>query len=651
MTLQAENSTIQLSVIIVNYNVKYFLEQCLASVAQASRDVKVEVFVVDNNSIDGSVDLVRSKYPNVKLIENKDNVGFSKANNQAIEEASGKYILLLNPDTVVEEDTFLKVFSFMEDNEGAGALGVKMIDGKGNFLPESKRGLPTPWVAFYKIIGLSKLFPKSKKFGNYHLGYLDENKAHSVDVLSGAFMLLRKSVLDKVGLLDETFFMYGEDIDLSYRVTQAGYKNYYFPETTIIHYKGESTKKQSINYVRIFYKAMAIFANKHFSSNQAGVFSFLINIAIYLKALLTLLANLAKSILVPAIDATIIYLGLFAIKSFWESNIKADEGITYPETYLAFNVPMYILIWLLSILFSGGYDKPIKLVKILRGVVLGMLVIAAVYGFLPEEYRFSRGMIVIGGLWAMVGITAFRYFMNALSVKGYELNKKNNRRLVVVGSKQESERVSKLVEQSGISLKYVGHISTEDANDSEALGELNQLKQIVNNNNVNEVIFCSKDIVASDIISWMTTLGTKMDYKIVHPDSEGIVGSNSKNSAGDLYTFEINFNITLAKHKRNKRLFDFMFSMLLFPIIVLSILFKGSSWIQKWWKVWIGNYTWVGYNDRKDKYVINLPPIKKGVFHCVGESNEEQVRQANLNYAKNYNVIFDVKAIWSRGFR
>ena len=259
----------KLSVVIVNFNVRHFLEQCLQSVIRACNDIPSEIFVVDNNSVDGSVARIKAAFPEVILIENHENLGFSKANNQAIRKASGEYILLLNPDTVVEEDTFTKVIRFMDEHPDAGALGVKMIDGKGHFLPESKRALPTPWVSFYKISGLSALFPKSEKFGRYHLGYLDPDQIHQVDVLPGAFMLLRQRTLKKIGLLDETFFMYGEDIDLSFRITQAGYHNYYFPETTIIHYKGESTKKGSINYVKVFYQAMIIFADKHFSKQNS----------------------------------------------------------------------------------------------------------------------------------------------------------------------------------------------------------------------------------------------------------------------------------------------------------------------------------------------------------------------------------------------
>ena len=226
---------IELSVVIVNYNVSYFLEQCLLSVQRAMQHVNTEVFVVDNKSSDESVEMVRDKFDWVHVIANEDNVGFSKANNQAIKISKGKYVLLLNPDTVVEEYTFKKMCDFINKTPDAGGLGVKMIDGKGIFLPESKRSLPTPAVSFYKIFGLSSLFPKSEKYGKYHLAYLDKDKTHEIDVLSGAFMLMRKETLDKCGLLDETFFMYGEDIDLSYRIQLVGYKNYYFSDTTIIH--------------------------------------------------------------------------------------------------------------------------------------------------------------------------------------------------------------------------------------------------------------------------------------------------------------------------------------------------------------------------------------------------------------------------------
>ena len=271
-----------LSVIIVNYNVKYFLEQCLYSVRAALRGLDAEIFVVDNHSTDGSVDYLKPLFPEVRFIVNEDNPGFARANNQAIRESRGEYVLLLNPDTVVGEESLRSLCFFMDEHPEAGGVGVKMLDGHGRFLPESKRSFPSPWVSFCKIFGLSKCFPRSRLFARYSLPYLDADRMHRVDVLAGAFMLLRREALDKVGLLDEAFFMYGEDIDLSYRVVQGGYVNYYLPER-ILHYKGESTKRGDRKYIKAFYGAMLIFYRKYYP-RSGWLMRFLIGLAVWLKA-------------------------------------------------------------------------------------------------------------------------------------------------------------------------------------------------------------------------------------------------------------------------------------------------------------------------------------------------------------------------------
>lgn len=272
----------KLSIVIVNYNVKYILEQCLYSVQAATASWETEVFVVDNNSSDGSIEYLRPRFPEVIFIENKDNPGFSKANNQAIKLCKGEYVLLLNPDTVVGEGSLRTLCLFMDEHPKAGGLGVKMLDGHGCFLPESKRSFPSPWVSFCKLFGLSRLFPNSEMFAKYSLPYLSSDKQHKVEVLAGAFMLFRHEVLDKVGLLDESFFMYGEDIDLSYRVVLGGYENYYVPEP-VLHYKGESTKHGDIKYIKAFYGAMIIFYKKYYP--RSGWFmNGLISIAVNLKA-------------------------------------------------------------------------------------------------------------------------------------------------------------------------------------------------------------------------------------------------------------------------------------------------------------------------------------------------------------------------------
>lgn len=286
-----------LSIIIVNYNVKYYLEQCLYSVMKAASGLKYEILVIDNASTDGSREYLENRFPQVSFSWNKINLGFAKANNMALANAGGEFILFLNPDTILPEDCFRKCLAFMDANPDTGALGLRMLDGSGRFLKESKRGFPTPLAALYKLTGLSTLFPGSPVFSHYHMGHLDPAENHETEVLAGAFMLIRKTILDQTGGFDEAFFMYGEDIDLSYRIRKAGYKNMYFSETPMIHFKGESTRKGSLNYVRLFYGAMAIFARKHYGGMSAGIFSFFIHAAIWARAFVSAIAQLFRFVI------------------------------------------------------------------------------------------------------------------------------------------------------------------------------------------------------------------------------------------------------------------------------------------------------------------------------------------------------------------
>jgi GT2 family glycosyltransferase len=518
-------SGIKLSVVIVNYNVKYFLEQALLSVRRASSRLPVEVFVVDNNSIDDSLAMVRKKFPEVRLIANRENVGFSAANNQAIREASGEYVLLLNPDTVVEEDTFEKCAQFMDAHPEAGSLGVRMIDGAGIFLPESKRGFPSPFVAFCKAFGLSRLFPRSPVFNRYHLGYLDPGQTHEVEVLSGAFMWLRKSALDKIGLLDETFFMYGEDIDLSYRIIQAGYKNYYFAETTIIHYKGESTKKGSLNYVRTFYQAMIIFARKHFSGEKMRLFIAMIQVAIYFRAALTLLSAWMKKLYLPVLDAALMAGGLFFVKDFWATQYYHDPDYFQPAFYY-FNIPLYVSVWLGALFFSGAYDPPFRLRRLVRGLLWGSLLLAAIYGFLPLEFRPSRAVILLGAFWAMLSTVGLRYALHFARYRNIDLGSEREKNLVIVGHKEESERVKHLLRQTPLRVNIIGVVAPAETGDLETyLSGAGRLDEIVYIYKIDEIIFCSRDISAQDIMRWMTRLGPQLEYKIV-PDESATLPAN-----------------------------------------------------------------------------------------------------------------------------
>lgn len=647
----------KLSVVIVNYNVKYFLEQCLHSVEAAIKGIDAEVFVVDNNSVDGSVEMVREKFPDVKLIANTVNTGFSVANNQAIKVASGEYILLLNPDTVVELDTFSKSVEFMDAHPDAGGLGIKMVDGSGRFLPESKRGLPTPAVAFYKIFGLSALFPKSRIFGQYHLGYLDNEKTHVVDVLAGAYMMLRRETLEKTGLLDETFFMYGEDIDLSYRITKSGYKNYYFPGARIIHYKGESTKKSSINYVFVFYNAMVIFARKHFSQKNARLFSFLIHIAIYLRAGISILHRLLNKVLLPLADAAVIYSGSLLIVDYWESNVTYTFGGHYPPQFLFGLLPGYVLIWLFSVLLAGGYDKPLSLRKIFTGIFAGTIAILVFYALLPAGFRFSRAIIILSGIWGIASVTGIRLLLHFAGFRSYRLGLNPNRRFAIIGNKDESERVADILRKGLVNAGFIGLVNTENSkNNTEGfIGSLSNISDIINIYKIDEVIFCAKDIPASQIIDTMSQLSKlQVEFKIVPPESLSIIGSNSISTTGDLYVIEIN-SITRVNNLRNKRLLDVVLSFLLLAFSPLLFIFmkRPHGFIWNILRVLSGNRTWVGYS--KFSAPQNLPPVRKGILNPTDALNfnipdTETAIRLNMLYARDYRLSSDINIIL-KGFR
>ena len=276
----------KLTVIIVNYNVKHYLYQCLDSLYRAVKDLEAEVYVVDNHSRDGSINYVSKRFHDVNYVESNHNLGFARANNLAIRQSSGEYVLLLNPDTVVGENTIRRVLDFMDQHPEAGGAGVRMLKADGSKAMESRRGLPTPMTSLYKMTGLCKKRPQSKTFGHYYMSYLPWDEAAKIEVISGAFCMLRRSALEKVGLLDEDFFMYGEDIDLSCRLLKGGFENWYLPES-ILHYKGESTQKSSFRYVHVFYEAMLIFFRKHYGSSSLWL-TVPIKMAIYMKASLAL---------------------------------------------------------------------------------------------------------------------------------------------------------------------------------------------------------------------------------------------------------------------------------------------------------------------------------------------------------------------------
>lgn len=641
----------KLSIIIVNYNVRYFLEQCIDSCLRAMNGREMELIVVDNKSTDGSREMMTAKFPEIAYHYLDENIGFSRGNNFGIERAKGEHVLLLNPDTVVGESTFQRCVDFMDSHADAGGLGVYMVDGKGNFLPESKRGLPTPKAAFYKMTGLSALWPKSERFGSYHLGYLNKNEVHDVQILSGAFMLIRKKVLEQIGLLDEDFFMYGEDIDLSYRIVKGGYKNYYFPETKIIHYKGESTKKSSANYVFVFYRAMVIFAQKHFTKGQASALSVFINLAIYFRAFLALVSRVIGRHWQLLLDAVIAYTVFVGATNWYGEQFGKDFNLPF----ITMALPAYVGILCTTLLYGGGYDKPYRLGRILISWVVGVLLLLAFYALLPESYRFSRAIILIGSSLGLLFAIGWRSLFHLLPFVPYSLTSRSPERRLVVSDGLGFARITKTINALKLPNSFTAGVSAKQGKFDlpiDFVATLDELNESCKDFQSEEVIFDADDISFDGIIEQVSNEKWHGGiFKIASQNGSLLIGNKSVLKAGEN---EISNPLTethLQRVFREKRTLDLAVALVLLVLSPIMVLFvdRKLNFIQNLYSVLIGKRTWVGYDTRGRAQ--NLPALKAGVIHknievIWPENQRGRALRSNWNYISSYRPQQDIETIW-----
>ncbi len=642
----------QLSVIIVNYNVKYFLEQCLFSVQKASTNLAVEVWVVDNASQDGSRSYLETKFPSVHFIWNSSNIGFAKANNQALEKASGEFVLFLNPDTIVPEDCFSKCINFLMQQTNAGALGVRMIDGKGNFLPESKRSFPSPAASFYKLSGLSFLFPKSKTFARYHLGHLSEYQNHEVDVLSGAFMMIKKDVLQKTGGFDESFFMYGEDIDLSFRIQQTNctetgenYKNYYFSDATIIHFKGESTRKGSLNYVRMFYKAMNLFANKHATAFNAGIFSAFISVAIWFRALFSLLKRVLQKAGLPLFDVLIILLLFWTVEYLWTAFIKPQT--IYQNQLLLISFAGFAGLFLAVSYYTGLYEKTFRYKKLWHSLSISLILILAAYSLLPEHFRFSRGIVLVGSVLSFSILAAWRWVLLKTAV--LELGDHTDNNTIIAGTQNEVAQINNLMNASEKNKNIAGFLSP--LQEEHSLGLPLNYSQVLANIPATELIFCESNALSfSEIISLYQKAGKRVTLRLHAGGSSSIVGSDSKNDTGNTVGTK-EYILDIAINKRLKRLGDVFCSFLFIITAPMHFLFNKHPLIllQHSFEVLVDKKTWIGYTGHVQQLPLLKPSIlgPAGVPHSKNTLNTDGLQLANDWYAHKYEPLYDLVTIFT----
>lgn len=645
-----------LSVVIVNYNVRHFLDQCLHSLYHAEHDgFDLEVWVVDNHSDDGSAEMVRDKYPQAHLIANNENVGFSRANNQALREILNfesrisksvesdnsqfkiqnsefkiqNYILILNPDTLVETNTLQRCVAYLQQHPECGALGVKMVNAQGTYLRESKRGFPSPRTSFYKMCGLARLFPHHLRYAAYYMGHLGDDDINEVDILPGAFIMTSAAVLRQVGLFDESYFMFGEDIDLSWRIHEAGYKNIYFPKARILHYKGECTRKETLSYVYTFYNAMSIFTRRYFGGGRRLSSALLLQTGIWLRASVAWLQRIVARLTLPLADLLLSLAGFIVIKDLW-ATYWASNVDYYPAVYTWAVLPFYSLLLLLAVYFSGGYDKPLRPMKIAQGIGVGALALLAFYSLLDESMRYSRAIILLGSMWTFLSTFALRALLNVLRVPGYNRRSQRHRSYLIVGGEAEQQRVVTLL----------GHLGITPRSIITASGRIQKVSQ-----KVDEVVFCAQDVpvrdMLDDTIAWQQS-GT--NFRIVPATNDVLLGSNYTECPEELYID--NFaRINSTASRRNKRLFDMMAAILFFALSPVLFWFQQDKrhYFVHCWQVLIGKKTWVSYSREKTA-PPTLPTLRQGVLTTSDRLPQVKNPDATLldsNYANHYRIAND----------
>lgn len=681
---------LDLSVIIVNYNVREFLEQALRSVYRAGSDVEIEVFVVDNNSVDGSTAMVRTEFPDVRLIVNDENVGFGRANNQAIRLARGRYVLVLNPDTIVQEDTFSTLLDFMEEHPDAGAVGCKILNPDGTFARESRRAFPTPTVAFYRMVGLASAFPRSRTFGRYNMTYLPEDEAAEVDALSGSCMLVRHAALyysraraehvpdsqtraghfptpcdptacdgGGAGLFDESFFMYGEDLDWCFRIQQSGWKIYYTPDTQIIHYKGESTKKGELRYVRLFYGAMLRFTEKHFESRYSRLFAALVRCGIMVRAALSVASGGARRLVWPLVDFTTVYVIASLVATSHALLIDARVS----PVFFAAVAPAYGLGGVTGIAALGGYGRRRRIRGIWGGILLGMLVVASV-SFFVKDIAFSRIVILLIFPLSATIATLFRLF-SARTEDGSS----GTRHALLVGHRAEAARLRKmLARHPRPPFVLDGFVESDDRTSPRngrngsskpvTLGRLSQLRDIVRLRQIDDVVFASAALSNQTIFRLIQRLrDLPVHFRILAEGSDHVIGKASVDDLSMVNLVEAEETLVHPRSPFARRTFELAVATVgtfLHPIISAVAIARGRDSFfarlavrtSKFVGVILGKRSLIGY-DPNGRY---LPPnewgLKDGVF-VVGEAvdltdaGRDEIGAAYWFYVRNQSASLD----------
>jgi hypothetical protein len=594
---------LQLSIIIVNYNVRDFLHHALISLQKAMKGIRGEIIVVDNASDDGSIEMVHRRFPSVALIASKTNVGFAKANNLALQRARGKYFLLINPDTLVQEDTLRVMIRFFEENRDVGLAGCKILNPDGSFQLACRRSFPTPWVGFTKMSGLSALFPHSRLFGKYNLTYLSPDETYELDAVSGSFMMVRREVYEQVGGLDEEFFMYGEDLDWCYRIQQAGWKNCYVHSTQIIHYKGESTKRSNLDEIKTFYQAMHLFVMKHLS--RSHIFAWLLRFAISISSRLAMLRAFVRPLGIALIDFVLVDVSLMLAELIWFGTMFRLPPHAYPIVY---TVPGVIVA--ASLYAAGVYThRRMSVSRTAVATLLSFVVLSALVFFF-KDYGFSRGVIIISGMLSILLLPLWRL---ALRVTGKSTSEGRRsifgRRTLIVGTDRSGqELLHRLRSRVSDGYEVLGFVDVNRRRVGQKVaglsivGSTDNIGKVIQDLKISDVIFSTQVLSYADILSAIgRTRQQSVNFHLVPNTLEVIIGKGSVDSLDELPLVQITYNIEKASHRALKRALDVCISLLLlistYPFVYFKRILTGAS---------------------RSNFILRLPTVLSGKLSLVG---------------------------------
>ena len=621
-----------LSVVIVNYNVKDYLADCLNSIKQAVQHLSAEIIVVDNNSVDGSKDFLLPLFPDVRFIWLEENIGFSKANNIAIKQAKGKYILILNPDTIVAEDTLLKMFQYMENSKDVGVAGCKVLNPDGSFQLACRRGFPTPWVSFCRLFGLQKLFPKSKLFARYNMTYLDENQTAEVDAISGCFMFWDGSLLKEIGGFDERYFMYGEDLDICKQVQLKDKKVMYVHHCSIIHYKGESTKRSDLIKINQMYKAAEQFVRKYYSYSTLLIL-FLKTGITFIKGISKIYKNI-KPIGLILTDIFAINFSLLLGTYIVMDRMLGFPSYAYPKVFFIISAVFFVLQFL-----NGEYfENKISLPKSILSLLLTFFILSSLIYFVPE-YRFSRGTLLI-----TIGLTGLITSFNRLLILLYEktIGDSSDRNIIIAGYDSQIDTIIDAIHKSeSKNIHILGIVPTRNTDYKSSLpylGSFDNINDIAIKNKADEVIITDTNIPKKDIMKLMATSNFKIKYHII-PEYDEIISARIINNL----TEQLEYKSLSIRYRFVKRMTDIIVASLnlsiMLPIKLISR--EGSLHIKNWYNVFIGRKTIIGIS----KTTANINQ-KEGLISLASINNtqslsDEAINNLNYYYQKNYSLSLD----------